>query len=98
MAQERITFGKLCEIMQEYNRRFPENQDTAKLTAVIVYTPESFDKMYSEEERSYRVSNANRMFQEGKISNSLRGNCLDGKDMGVRLDWYMWEVEYCYME
>lgn len=93
----KITFAKLEEIMEEYNRRFPENQDKAKLSGVIVYKASNWPKSYSERSRSYEVTNNNRAFQEGKIASSLFGNCLDGTDQGVRLDWYKWEVDYCYM-
>ena len=95
---EKITMSKLDEIMCEYNRRNPQNADSARLFGVIVFKASNFDKEYSELSRSYRVSNANRHFQDGKIANSLFGSCLDGTDDGVRLDWYNWDVEYCYME
>ena len=36
--------------------------------------------------------------KKGKISNPIFAECLDGIDVGVRLDWYDWDVEYCYME
>lgn len=93
----KITFGKLAQIMSEYNRRFPENADSAKLAGVVVYKPENWDKPYTERSRSYEVWNNNRAFQDGKIANSLFGDCLDGTDRGVRLDWYRWDVDYCYM-
>ena len=96
---EKIPFSKLESIMRTYNKRFPEKQDTASITGVIVFKQENWPKhLYSVKDRSYRVSNANRAFQEGKISNQLSGDCLDGKDLGVRLDWYKWTVEYCYMD
>ena len=96
---EKITFSKLSQIMSEFNERFPEKADTTMLVGVIVYKQDkTWNREYSELERSYEVSNANRQFQPGKISNSLRGYCLDGKDLGVRLDLYDWEVDYCYME
>jgi len=44
------------------------------------------------------VSNNNRMFQLHAFSNSLFGDCLDGIDLGVRLDLYDWKVDYCYIE
>lgn len=72
--------------------------------AVIVFTKDSFDKDYTEEERSYKVSHSSNWFNGGKtISFALWGNCLDGKDLGVRLDWYLkngkdsWKVDYCYI-
>ena len=93
----KITFAKLEEIMEEYNRRFPENQDKAKLSGVIVYKASNWPKAYSERSRSYEVTNNSPAFQDGKISNRLSGYCLDGTDQGVRLDWYNWDIEYCYM-
>ena len=96
---ERITIDKFEHIMRDFNSKHPVKQDTACLTGVIVYKASNWpDATYSETERSYRVSNANRGYQPGKISNSIVGDCLDGKDLGVRLDWYRWEVEYCYMD
>ena len=94
----KITMSKLEEIMREYNRRFPENADTAKLSGVIVYRADNWSKEYSETSRSYRVWNCNRYFQDGKIANSLFGDCLDGMDLRVRLDVYKWKPEYCYMD
>ena len=96
---EKITLSKLHEIMTTYNRRFPDKEDTTSITGIIVFNQSNWpNHPFTEEQRSYRVSNANRQFQDGKISNSLFGDCLDGKDLGVRLDWYNWSVEFCYME
>ena len=93
----KITMSKLEEIMREYNRRFPEKENTPSLSGVIVFKSSNWDKPYSERSRSYEVWNNNRAFQDGKIANSLFGHCLDGTDPGVRLDWYKWDVDYCYM-
>lgn len=96
---EKIPFSELEATMMCFNKEHPEKQDTACITGVIVFKQENWPgKLYSIKERSYRVSNANRAFQEGKISNQLSGNCLDGKDLGVRLDWYKWTVDYCYID
>jgi len=74
--------------------------------AVVVFTPESFSREFSEESRSYKISSDAKYFDGSKIGNSLFGECLDGTDSGVRLDWYMrllpeegkrWEVDYCYI-
>jgi len=27
---------------------------------------------------------------------SLFGDCLDGYDLGVRLDYYNWKIDFCY--
>lgn len=95
---KKITFEQLSHIMWEHNAQHPDKLDTEDITGVIVYKASNWNKPYTEQERSYRVSNASPTFQSGKISNRLSGDCLDGKDIGVRLDWYNWEVDYCYMD
>lgn len=74
--------------------------------AVVVFTENSFNREYSETERSYSISRDSKYFNPMMIGNSLFGNCLDGKDNGVRLDRYMsllpnegkrWHVDYCYI-
>lgn len=73
--------------------------------AVIVFTEDSFNKFFTEEERSYEITSDNKYFNADMNGTSLFGNCLDGKDDGVRLDIYMslpeekerWEVECCYI-
>ena len=71
--------------------------------AVLVFKKESFNEDYSVEERSYAITRDAKYFDAKMISSSLFGNCLDGKDNGVRLDLYMdkeekpWIVEYCYI-
>lgn len=96
----KITFAELERIMREYNRTHKEEQEKPKISGVIVYKASSWEKPYTEEQRSYRVWNNNRAWQDGKIANSIFACCLDGTDLGVRLDWYFgeWEVDYCYME
>jgi hypothetical protein len=69
--------------------------------AVIVFTKDSFNREYSEIERSYQIHSTAKYFKPFANGNSLFGNCLDGKDNGVRLEHYMasegWKVEYCYI-
>ena len=68
-------------------------------TALITFCSSNWKNLsFTEEERTYRVSKNNRYFQDGKISNSLFGDCLDGKDLGVRLDAYKWKVEKIQIE
>lgn len=95
---KKISMAELTHNMMEFNSKNPGKQDTACITGVIVFKQSNFNKPYSVRDRSYRVSNACRQFQAGKISNQLSGDCLDGKDVGVRLDYYNWAVEYCYMD
>lgn len=98
-TKKRITMDELWHIMHDFNVQHPDKEDEACLKGVIVYKASNWpDASYTETERSYEVYNCNRQFQPGKIANSLYGYCKDGKDLGVRLDWYRWNVEYCYME
>lgn len=75
-------------------------------TGYIVVAQSSFDKPYSEEDRTYEVSSNNKAFQPGKLGYSIFGTSLTGSDVGVRLDWYLqdeqggdggWEIERCYI-
>ena len=94
----KVPYEQLWHVMNDYNTKHPEKSETGNLFGVIVYKASNWpDKEYSLASRSYEVSNANRCFQNGKIANSLFGYALDGSDSGVRLDWYNWEVDYCYM-
>lgn len=67
--------------------------------AVIVFTAESIGTRYTEKERSYEVYRESNFFDGNKDGKALVGNCLDGKDNGVRLENYLddWDVEYCYI-
>lgn len=94
---KKMTYSEFREAMFDFNRKNPNG----KLTGVIVITADSFNAPYTETERSYRTNNNQKAFHDGMISNSIYADCLDGKDLGVRLDWYIydgWKVEYCYLE
>ena len=103
---EKITFGELCSIIERHNAEHNiKSQYGAKenvLYAVIVFTEDSFDKPYTEQQRSYQIRNDEKYFLPNMNGTSLYSNCLDGSDLGVRLDWYMggkdgWKVDYCYL-
>jgi hypothetical protein len=97
---EKISFAELCERMYNFNEEKKSRNDY--LRAVVVFTEDSFTKEYTLKERSYAVTSDNKLFKEGMSTNSLYGDCLDGKDPGVRLDRYIkaatnpWKVDYCY--
>lgn len=68
--------------------------------AVLVFTEDSFEKPFTEIQRSYKISSEDKYFNANMGGNSLYGNCLDGKDLYVRLDQYIysgWKVHYCYI-
>lgn len=93
----------IYKTFREYNKSngitYGARTDKPTISAIIVYKQSNFTSPYTETERSYRVTNtAGKAFFDGMCSNSIYGNCLDGNDLGVRLDCYDWDVEYCYFE
>ena len=102
---EKITYAQFVEAMRNFNKTeaFTTKGTQKVLKGVIVFTEDSFDKPYTETERSYMTTSDNKFFFSNMISNSIYADCLDGKDLGVRLDWYMygnddnWKVDYCYL-
>ena len=99
---ERLTLDELQVKMIQFNREYNIKTKGAgpTISAVIVFTEDTFSKPYSLEERSYRVTNHNKAFLPDCFSNSIFGNSLDGSDKNVRLHEYIgdWTVEYCYFE
>ena len=105
-VEETVKESKICEAsskhytMEEFTKKMRDAVEENKiLKGVIVFTEDSFDTPYTVEERSYQVDNENsKYFDVEKLGNSLYGDCLDGKDLGVRLDNYLddWDVDYCY--
>jgi len=101
MEKNRYTWNEVRNIMYKFNEDngYTVKGTEKKLWAVAVITADSFDKEYSETERSYKFSSDNKAFIKGQLSNSIFSSCLDGIDCGVRLDFYIpntWKVEYCY--
>lgn len=84
MTVKKLNFSDLCD-----------NPNWKK--AVIVYKSSNWKKEYSEKERSYEICNGQWGLDSSKIGRCLIGNCLDGKDLNVRLDSYKWAIDYCYI-
>ena len=98
---KKISYNELRDAMFKFNAENPDKQFDAVLKGVVVFTEDSFTAPYTEIERSYRVDNSQKAFRSNTISNSIWSDCLDGKDLGVRIDLYMydgWKVDYCYLE
>lgn len=106
---ERMAWFEAKEYMREFNRSHnirSKGSEGPKCIMVAVITEDSFDKPYTLEERSYAFSNDNKAFIDGMSGYSIFSNCLDGKDLGVRLEMYLeaegnkggWKVEYCYIK
>jgi len=106
MENKKLTFSELCDLISEHNKEKGVKQqfsDSKPLNCVIVFTEDSFKEKYDETTRSYSFRSDNKYFLPSMLGNSIFGDCLDGDDLGVRLDWYMhdevkpWKVEYCYI-
>lgn len=104
MKNEQTTLHGIIERFQNFNEEHSlkygfERADDPKISAVIVYAQSNFTREYTETERSYRVTNQDgKAFFNGMMGNSIYGDCLDGSDLGVRLDAYDWKIERCYFE
>ena len=101
---DKLTFQEFIGKMQRHNfrRNITYQFDKKAMVGCIVFAQSNFDKPYSEKSRTYRVTSANKYFLTSMGGSSLFGDCLDGSENGVRLDWYMsgrkpWKVDYCYI-
>ena len=97
---EKIKWSQMTKAFwkhNEVNNILVKGMDKDPLKGVVVYKASNWDQEYSLESRSYVVSSDNKAFIDGQISNSIFASNLDGTDVGVRLDWYRWEVDYCYL-
>ena len=82
-------------------------KDRSHTVGYIVFTADSFDKSYTEKERTYVVSSDNKAFIKGMGGYSIYASSLDGSDKNVRLEAYMadeyggndgWKIEKCYVK
>ena len=102
---KKITWSELEKAMCQFNEEHGYTTKGTKecLEGVVVFREDSWDKPYTETQRSYKVSSDNKAFLPHQIGNSIFADCLDEKDLGVRIDWYMhdkempWKVDYCYL-
>lgn len=101
----KITWSELEKAMWKFNEEhgYRHKGNKERLEGVVVFTEDSFSKPFTEKQRSYQFSSDNKAFLVNQGSNSIFADCLDEKDLGVRIDWYMhdkenpWKVEYCYL-
>lgn len=104
MGIKKITYAELCKNMYEFNKT--HNWSEESISGVIVFTEDSFNKIYPLESRSYGVSSNNKAWIPGMCGYSIYASSLDKTDRGVRLEQYIdveyggkngWHVDYCYM-
>jgi hypothetical protein len=91
--------GYMRDFNKEHNITTKGDSDAPHITIVAVLSEESFDRPFSETERSYAFTNNNKAFLPGMISNSIFAECLD-KSEYIKLSDYVpghWVVERCYI-
>lgn len=59
----------------------------------IIYSKDNWEKPFTKTQRTYETDTDQKYFNVNACGCSLFGNCLDGTDLGVRLDWYNWKAE-----
>lgn len=100
---KKLTYAELKEIFRNHE----SCRSQTHLHGYIVFTEDSFNKIYPLDSRTYGVSSNNKAFQPNMGGYSIYGGCKDGSDPCVRLECYMaaehggksgWKVDYCYME
>lgn len=76
------------------------------LTGILVFTQDSFDRVFPRLSRAYLVGSNNKAFQPNMGGYSIFASCLDGTDPCVRLERLMaaetgragdWKIEDCFI-
>lgn len=103
MKSNNMTFNELCEKCYQHNKANniqTQYGDKHALKCFVVVSQNSFNKPFTELERTYTFTSDNKYFIARMGGNSIFADCLDGKDEGVRLDWYIgvWDFEKCWYE
>ena len=84
-----------------------EKEGRRHLVGYVVFTKDSFEKEYTEEERTYVFSSANKAFMPNMGGYSIYASSLDGSDRNVRIEQYMkdeyggedgWKIEKCFVK
>lgn len=97
---KKLTQTQLYDLFYEHNVKnniTSQFEDEHPLIGVVVYKAGNWKTEYSLESRSYKVRSDNKAFIPGMCGNSIYADNLDKSDHGVRLDWYGWAVDYCYL-
>lgn len=89
--KERFRPETLFDAMDECNKTGKHR------TAIIVYSADNWpEENYTETERSYASHSDQWGWNYDRMGRCRIGNCLDGKDLGIRLDAYDWKIESWY--
>ena len=96
---QKLSYAEFHSIMSEHAAKMREDPSLRSLTGYIVYKESNWpDKNYPVVSRTYEVDARDKIFNPNAAGSGLFGYCLDGSDQGVRLDWYNWEIDYCYFK
>lgn len=96
-----MTIQQARAMIREHNIKYDikwQFEDKNPLYIYIVYKQDNFETAQTREQRTYKVRSDNKCFLGNMVGNSMYGDCLDGKDLGVRLDWYNWDIEEVYVK
>lgn len=97
-----MDYAEVKQIFRELKRTSPRDD----LTAHVIFTENSYAKVYPLLSRTYSFTSDNKAFWPNMGGYSIFAYCLDKtSDQGVRLDWYMaeegnaggWKFEDCYI-
>ena len=92
-----MTKFERLEMVRTYNARHGNEYGVPTEHVIwfaITYARCNFSKPFNRKERTYIVaSNGGKACFNGMCGSSLWGDCMDGRDMGVRLDWYDWKID-----
>ena len=87
-------------------RAHEQDRPAEHLTGILVFTQDSFDRVFPRLSRAYLVGSNNKAFQPNMGGYSIFASCLDGTDPCVRLERLMaaetgragdWKIEDCFI-
>ena len=96
-----MQFAELTKIIQKHNTEKSvqsQFEDKEPLYGYITFRKENWPGAdYSKETRTYTFRSDNKYFLPNMCGKSLYGDCQDGSESGIRLDWYLgdWKIEDC---
>lgn len=81
------------ELAQEFAKA---NEDGRVIHGVVVYSSSNWKTDYPLDSRSYATFSDQWGWDNSKMGHCRMGYALDGSE-GIRMDYYNWKVDYCYL-
>lgn len=93
---KKVSFEELDSLFRKYG-------DDMSIGGIIIFDQSNFNKKYTKLGRSYITSSSNNRYNWKMVGNSVFASCLDGSEMGVRIDEWLYginpfKIEECYIE